>query len=139
MTLLMSQCWTWTVTAKPAPGPGSPGCPRMMSGPQRNMTSPGNGRRSGSPKPLQVSDGSSHKANNTFCEAGSSGFLHLLGVSNVGLCIPIAQGLLVLLQKLFEQGARLDRVMDRAALVTNSCLPLPLPCSNHILNLVLQV
>lgn len=82
------------------------------------MTSPGSGRRSGSPKPLQVSDGSSHKANNAFCEAGSLGFLHLLGVSNVGLCIFIAPGVLVLLQKLFELGARLDGVMDRAALVT---------------------
>lgn len=119
MTPPTSPCWTWTVTAPPAPGPGSPGCPRMMRGHQRNMTSPGSGRRRESPKPLQVSDGSSHKANNTFCEAGSLGFLHLLGVNNVGLCIFIAQGVLCSCRSCFsEQGARLHSVVDRSALVT---------------------
>uniref|UniRef100_A0A8C0THT9 Src homology 2 domain containing F n=1 Tax=Canis lupus familiaris TaxID=9615 RepID=A0A8C0THT9_CANLF len=38
-------------------GLGSPGCQRMMRGPPRSMTSPGSGRRSGFPKPLQEQSG----------------------------------------------------------------------------------
>lgn len=97
MTLPMSlslEGWMWTLTALPARGLGNLGCPRMMSGLQRSMTSPGSGRRRGSPKPLQVSwDGGSwnfEKRLLVLCSILQWGSWD----GGISLCISVSQGVM---------------------------------------------